>query len=65
MVLVKKRVFSYSKHMLNKPFTVLDLLDMDLTGQDALRLKCIGGRKGLTRAITTMDANRPGLALSG
>ncbi|MDE5798352.1 MAG: HPr kinase/phosphorylase, partial [Treponemataceae bacterium] len=51
--------------MLNKPFTVLDLLDMDLTRQDALRLKCIGGRKGLTRAITTMDANRPGLALSG
>lgn len=65
MVLVKKRVFSYSKHMLNKPFTVLDLLDMHLTGQDALHLKCIGGRKGLTRAITTMDANRPGLALSG
>lgn len=51
--------------MLNKPFTVLDLLDMDLTGQDALSLRCIGGRKGLTRAITVIDANRPGLALSG
>ena len=51
--------------MLNKPFTVLDLLDMEFTGQNVLNLKCIGGRKGLTRAITVMDTNRPGLALSG
>jgi HPr kinase/phosphorylase len=51
--------------MLNKPFTVLDLLDMEFTGQNALELRCIGGRKGLTRAITVMDTNRPGLALSG
>ena len=51
--------------MLNQPFTVLDLLDMDLTGKNALNLKCIAGRKGLTRAITVIDTNRPGLALTG
>ena len=51
--------------MAEKPFLVLDLLDMEFTGQNVLNLKCIGGRKGLTRAITVMDTNRPGLALSG
>lgn len=51
--------------MLNKPFTVLELLDLELTGHDTLNLKCIGGRKGLTRALTVIDTNRPGLALSG
>jgi HPr kinase/phosphorylase len=48
-----------------KKFTVLDLLDLDLKEQNALDLRCIGGRKGLSREITTPDLNRPGLALSG
>jgi HPr kinase/phosphorylase len=48
-----------------KRFTVLDLLDLDLKEQNALDLRCIGGRKGLPREITTPDLNRPGLALSG
>lgn len=51
--------------MKDKLFTVLDLLDMDLNEHDELYLKCIAGRKGLTRAITVPDINRPGLALSG
>lgn len=51
--------------MPDKPFTVLDLLDLDLKGHNALGLKCIAGRKGLTRALTVPDINRPGLALSG
>ncbi|HTX73459.1 MAG TPA: HPr(Ser) kinase/phosphatase [Rectinemataceae bacterium] len=46
-------------------FTVLDLLDLDLKEQNTLNLRCIGGRKGLAREITTPDLNRPGLALSG
>jgi HPr kinase/phosphorylase len=48
-----------------KRFTVLDLLDLDLKEQNSLNLRCIGGRKGLSREITTPDLNRPGLALSG
>lgn len=51
--------------MADKPFTVLDLLDMDLKGHNALNLRCIAGRKGLTRTITVPDINRPGLELSG
>ena len=51
--------------MLNKKLTVLDLLDLDLPGHDALELKCIAGRRGLPRAISVPDVNRPGLALSG
>lgn len=51
--------------MANKKFTVLDLLDLELSGHDALHLKCISGRRGLPRAITTPEINRPGLALSG
>jgi len=46
-------------------FTVLDLIDLDLSEQNSLNLKCIGGRKGLAREINTPDINRPGLALSG
>jgi HPr kinase/phosphorylase len=46
-------------------FTVLDLLDLDLKEQNALNLRCLCGRKGLAREITTPDLNRPGLALSG
>ena len=51
--------------MADKKFTVLDLLDLDLSGHDALHLKCIAGRRGLPRAITNPEINRPGLALSG
>lgn len=45
--------------------TVLDLLDLDLVERDALELKCIAGRPGLSREITVPDLNRPGLALGG
>lgn len=48
-----------------KKFTVLDLLDLDLKGHNALNLRCLSGRKGLIREITVPDLNRPGLALSG
>lgn len=50
---------------MDKKFTVLDLLDIDLPGHNTLGLKCIAGRRGLPRAITIPDINRPGLALSG
>lgn len=46
-------------------FTVLDLLDLDLKEHDALDLKCIAARPGLSREIPTSDINRPGLALGG
>ena len=46
-------------------FTVLDLVDLDLKDHNALDLRCIGGRKGLSREISGPDLNRPGLALSG
>jgi HPr kinase/phosphorylase len=46
-------------------FTVLDLIDLDLKEHNSLNLKCIGGRNGLAREISTPDINRPGLALSG
>ncbi len=48
-----------------KQFTVLGLLDLDLKEHDALELRCICGRKGLGRQISSPDINRPGLALSG
>jgi HPr kinase/phosphorylase len=48
-----------------KKFTVLDLLDLDLKERNALNLKCIGGRAGLTREIRSAELNRPGLALNG
>ena len=51
--------------MADKKFTVLDLLDLELSGHDALDLKCIAGRRGLPRAITVPEIDRPGLALSG
>ncbi|MCQ2611515.1 MAG: HPr(Ser) kinase/phosphatase [Treponema sp.] len=51
--------------MVEKKFTVLDLLSMELHGHDEIALRCIAGRSGLTRAITIPDINRPGLALSG
>ena len=49
----------------DKKFTVLDLLELDLQGHDALNLRCIAGRRGLTRELTVPDINRPGLVLSG
>jgi len=55
----------YSINMVAKKFTVLDLLDLELSGHDALNLKCIAGRRGLPRAIKVPEINRPGLALSG
>ncbi len=51
--------------MADKAFTVLDLLELELKEQNDLCLKCIAGRKGLSREITVPDVNRPGLALSG
>lgn len=51
--------------MADKKFTVLDLLELELSGHDTLDLKCIAGRRGLPRAITLPEINRPGLALSG
>jgi len=51
--------------MADKRFTVLDLIDIDLKEHNSLNLKCIGGRKGLSREITVQNINRPGLALSG
>ena len=46
-------------------FTVLDLLKLDLQENEALDLRCVGGRAGLVREITIPELNRPGLALSG
>lgn len=51
--------------MMDRQFTVLDLLDLDLKAHNSLNLRCLGGRKGLVRPITVPDLNRPGLALSG
>jgi HPr kinase/phosphorylase len=48
-----------------KRFSVLDLLGLDLKEHDSLDLRCVCGRRGLTRDITIPDLNRPGLALSG
>ncbi len=48
-----------------KDFTVLDLLDLDLKEKSVLNLKCIGGRPGLSRILTTSKVNRPGLTMSG
>ena len=46
-------------------FRVLDLLQLDLRENDALDLKCIGGRPGLIREIAVTEINRPGLELGG
>jgi len=51
--------------MAEKPFTVLDLIDMDLKEHNSLNLRCIGGRKGLGREITIPDLNRPMGAIMG
>jgi HPr kinase/phosphorylase len=51
--------------MPGKPFTVLDLLDLELKEHNSLNLRCIGGRKGLDREIDNPELNRPGQALLG
>lgn len=51
--------------MTDKDFTVLQLLDLELKGHNSLNLRCLHGRRGLSRIISIPDINRPGLALSG
>lgn len=51
--------------MVEKSFTVLDLLGMELQGKGALNIKCVGGRKGLSRQIHVSEISSPGLALAG
>jgi HPr kinase/phosphorylase len=51
--------------MAEKVFTVLDLIDLDLKEHNSLNLHCIGGRKGLGRAIDIPDLNRPMGAIMG
>ncbi|NLZ77837.1 MAG: HPr kinase/phosphorylase [Spirochaetales bacterium] len=46
-------------------FTVFDLLDLDIKKRSHLRLRCVAGRSGLSRAITTSKISRPGLPLTG
>jgi HPr kinase/phosphorylase len=46
-------------------FRVLDLLELDLKENDALNLRCVGGRPGLVREIAVTEINRPGLELGG
>lgn len=38
---------------------------MEFSQADDLKLRCVGGRKGLSKTIETPDLNRPGLALAG
>jgi HPr kinase/phosphorylase len=45
--------------------TVLDLLDPELQGPNALNLRCVTGRQALSNVIEEPNINRPGLALSG
>ena len=45
--------------------TVLDLLQLDPREHEALELRCVGGRGGLTAPLHGPDLNRPGLALGG
>jgi HPr kinase/phosphorylase len=51
--------------MASKTFTVLDLIDLDLKEHNSLNLRCIGGRKGLTREISSTELNRPMGAIMG
>ncbi|MFA5570793.1 MAG: HPr(Ser) kinase/phosphatase [Sphaerochaetaceae bacterium] len=46
-------------------FSILDLLDHDLKDHNQLKLRCIGGRSGLSRTLTDSKISRPGLPLSG
>ena len=51
--------------MADNPFTVLDMIDINLKEQNSLNLRCIGGRKGLSREIIIPDLNRPMGAIMG
>ena len=51
--------------MAGDKFRVLDLFQLDLKENDALDLKCIGGRPGLVKELAVPEINRPGLALHG
>jgi HPr kinase/phosphorylase len=51
--------------MMEKKFTVIDLIGLDLKEHNSLDLSCFCGRKGLAREIRVPEVNRPGLALSG
>ena len=51
--------------MADRAFTVLDLIDLNLREQNSLNLRCIGGRKGLSRTIDIPDINRPMGAIMG
>jgi len=51
--------------MADRTFTVLDLIDLDLKEHNSLNLRCIGGRKGLSRPIDIPDLNRPMGAIMG
>jgi HPr kinase/phosphorylase len=51
--------------MTDKLFTVLDLIDLDLKEHNSLNLRCIGGRRGLGRKISSPDLNRPMGAIMG
>ena len=55
----------YSIGMIEKEFTVLDLIDTELHEHSQLHLKCIGGRLALSNIISLPEINRPGLALTG
>lgn len=46
-------------------FTVLDLLSLEPEPLNTLELRCLCGRKGLSREIYSTDTNRPGMALTG
>jgi len=51
--------------MSDRAFSVLDLIDLDLKEHNSLNLRCIGGRKGLSRSIDIPDLNRPMGAIMG
>lgn len=51
--------------MADRKFTVLDLINLELPGHDALNLRCIGGRRGLSTDLNGTEINRPGLGLCG
>lgn len=46
-------------------FTILDLIDLEPERPNALDLRCLCGRKGLSKEIYSTDINRPGMALTG
>jgi len=46
-------------------FTVLDLLKIEVKEHNSLDLRCVAGRRGLSRSIVMPDINRPMGALMG